>query len=282
MAIIIKMFVSSCPLQDYASFFAGQVVQEAVCVLRQDPDFQDFGMKDPQTQDVDIFAENLSDQILRDVFLSGSLVSGGDGTGLGNKKAALDVSGVRRSLARIPASQGGEKESRLRYYGEGARPKVRTFRREEEYGRKLHAQSPAKDIPPRKLVRRSGTDAEGRTRETNLSYEHGRSGTSRSKREERKPRQHYHLHIPSLSTPSPSGYKNLSPSSVSQTGDPRLIWSLGSSQIFPDQHEFSHPGRSHHQGLATKLQARNIPGQPRHSHIHSKDPKLKVPRFFLF
>ncbi|CAL1545340.1 unnamed protein product [Lymnaea stagnalis] len=52
-------------LQDYASYFAGRVVQEAVCVLRCDPDYMSR-----EEQDVDMFAENLTDQIMRDALMA--------------------------------------------------------------------------------------------------------------------------------------------------------------------------------------------------------------------
>ncbi|XP_059168557.1 uncharacterized protein LOC131950431 isoform X2 [Physella acuta] len=52
-------------LQDYASYFAGRVVQEAVCVLQCEPEYMS-----QDALDVDMFAENLSDQIMRDVFIS--------------------------------------------------------------------------------------------------------------------------------------------------------------------------------------------------------------------
>ncbi|XP_012935793.2 serine-rich adhesin for platelets [Aplysia californica] len=48
---------------DYASLFAGQVVQEAVCVLKSDPDYLTA-----EQANIDIYAENLTDQILREAF----------------------------------------------------------------------------------------------------------------------------------------------------------------------------------------------------------------------
>ncbi|KAH9512360.1 hypothetical protein Btru_039314 [Bulinus truncatus] len=101
-------------LQDYASFFAGQVVQEAVCVLRCDPDYLSQEQKD-----VDMYAENLTDQIMRDALISSLHV--------GEQNIRL-MSG--QSRAKVAASsdikKNGNERSRIpSYSGQGAIPKVK-------------------------------------------------------------------------------------------------------------------------------------------------------------
>ncbi|RUS74876.1 hypothetical protein EGW08_017364, partial [Elysia chlorotica] len=262
---------------DYASLFAGQVVQEAVCVLRQDPDFQDFaGARDPQDRDLSIFAENLSDQIMRDVFLSASLVSQGDRENpVGEEKKAAgpgDFGSVGHqswtgdSGKRFPntgggGEEGGGEESHSRYYGQGARPKVKTVRKGEEWGgRKLHGQSPAKDIPERKLVRRSNraaavSGAQVPGFDPSRAKQHGRSlASSRSK------------HTSSLSTPPsssiPSCHKRLSPSLLSPGR------CAGSSLNVPPSVQLG----------STQTGQLGKPEKTRRSHLHSKDLKQKPRR----
>ena len=283
------------PPQDYASFFAGQVVQEAVCVLRQDPEFQDFGMIDPVRRDVDIFAENLSDQIMRDVFLSGLLLSdGADGDGVSgseHRKSAKGVNSGGRGFSRASGKRfgrGAGKESHLRYYGEGARPKVRTPSQDEDPARKLHAQSPAKDIPPRKLARSRRTDGGDQLYDKDLLFGGGRggfkrrTGGARLRQKEVQPHQH-HLDIPSRSqrshpSSSSSHQRKSSPSSLSPTAQaPKLSWSpVSPSSYLPVPVESGQPRPTLHSRPRSKLYTENIPSLAVRDPSQLKEVRLKV------
>lgn len=122
--------------QDYASFFAGRVVQEAVCVLRCDPEYMSR-----EEQDVDMFAENLTDQIIRDalVTLRGN---GNHGFGL-QKPSAFGKS----SFAMRRTERGVSSAERKPYYGEGARPKTSATQNQSK---------PPRDVSQRKEMKRKG------------------------------------------------------------------------------------------------------------------------------
>lgn len=128
--------------QDYASFFAGRVVQEAVCVLKCDPRYMS---KDEL--DVELFAENLMDQIMRDALIasirsnrnSSQLISdhGAGGDGIQSHPPPTEDSVVK-------GDQGDVKQKG--YHAEGARPKTSLA--------SVRTRPKTKSIPQRRDVRR--------------------------------------------------------------------------------------------------------------------------------
>ncbi|GFO00486.1 poly(ADP-ribose) glycohydrolase [Plakobranchus ocellatus] len=248
-------------LEDCATFFAGQVVQEAVCVLRQDPDFQQLAaVKKPEDRDVDIFAENLTDQILRDVYFSTANAAGVDHS----DEAAVTTVGSH-DVSHGGGKQSQRKDELSKHYGKGARPKVWI----PSQAGKLSAESPAYDLPPRKHVRSRHSEEVHIVPDLPLDYDSGRKkNRARLKGDAKERRQ--------LLTPPASaslGSSSTRPSS-SQVQTPNVQLPPVMSSL-PVPIKGSHLQQSPQPRLKVRIPTRTIPS-PAQATPHSKELKFQA------